>query len=163
MSTGQSLSTRSAPDDRLNVSAPLLVGGGATLVVLALVALDRLDWLTGAIAVAAFAAITLLAVRSMGKDNAQAEHQHTDTVLDPAAEGFADILSQPCLIINDRAVVIYCNAAARARFPRARPGDPLAFTLRDPDLVTAIDAAVAHGQPQQTELHIAAAPNDIWF
>ena len=163
MSTGQSLSTRSAPDDRLNVSAPLLVGGGATLVVLALVALDRLDWLTGAIAVAAFAAITLLAVRSMGKDNAQDEHQHTDTVLDPAAEGFADILSQPCLIINDRAVVIYCNAAARARFPRARPGDPLAFTLRDPDLVTAIDAAVAHGQPQRTELHIAAAPNDIWF
>ena len=161
MSTGRSVTTRFQARRRTLLSPPLLVGAGAALVIFALVLLDRLALLEAGFAVAAIAAVTTFAAR---RPRAEIEDEQAPgpATLDAAVAHFADRLTEPCLIINDRAVLVYCNPAAARQFPRARQGDPLAFTLRDPDLVEAIDRAAETGAPQSTGLHIPV-PNDMWF
>ncbi|WMT91614.1 ATP-binding protein [Pelagibacterium sp. H642] len=144
------------------MAPPLLVGGGALLIILALAVFGRLPLIETGIATIAIAAVTAIAARSTPGEVEDEESHDLSLELDAAVERFADILTEPCLIINERAVLTYRNAAAVRQFPRARLGDPLAFTLRDPDLVAAIDAAVETGSAQSTELHISV-PNDTWY
>lgn len=146
----------------IGMVSPLLVGGAAVLVVLALAVLGRLALLDSGVAILAIAAITAIAMRVSRNANAQTGQAGALVGIDEAVEQFSDILTEPCLIINERAVLIYRNPAALKRFPRARTGDPLAFTLRDPDLVEAIDKAIETGTAQGTELHIPV-PNETWY
>ena len=160
--TGQSVSADPQTDRRLSLTPTLMVGGGAILILLVLAVLGRLAPLESAVAIGAVGAVTFIASRNAA---AQAEPENAGDaapVLDPSVERFADILSEPCLIINERAVIAYRNPAALTQFPRVRIGDPLAFTLRDPNLVEAIDKAVETGAPQTCELHISV-PNDTWY
>ncbi|WP_332718924.1 sensor histidine kinase [Pelagibacterium mangrovi] len=156
------MSTRPQGGRRAVWASPLLAGGGAILVVVVLAVFGRLALVETGLAIAAIAAVTAIAARFSAGEVEDEESPELPLGLDPSVEQFADVLTEPCLIINERAVLIYHNAAAAAQFPRARQGDPLAFTLRDPDLVDAIDAAVETGLPQSTRLHIAV-PNDTWY
>ena len=132
------------------------------LIVLALAVFGRLAPLDSALAIAAIGAITAFAMRRSRAGTEENETPSPAASLDATVEQFADRLTEPCLVINERAVLVYRNPAAGRQFPRARPGDPLAFTLRDPDLVEAIDKAVETGDAQSTGLHIPV-PNDMWF
>lgn len=156
------MKTRPEAGRRIVLAPPLLVGGGALLIILALAVFGRLPLIETGIAALAIAAVTAIAARSTPGEVEDEESHELSLELDAAVERFADILTEPCLIINERAVLTYRNAAAVRQFPRARLGDPLAFTLRDPDLVAAIDAAVETGSAQSTELHISV-PNDTWY
>ncbi|WP_158541663.1 ATP-binding protein [Pelagibacterium lacus] len=148
---------------RTGLIAPvLLAGAGAALLVLALTVSGRLPAAEGVVIAAGF-----LAVASFMLWRATRVHNAEPAVaaapgLDAAVTDFAAVLTEPCLIVNDRAVLIHANPAALAKFPRARAGDPLAFTLRDPDLVAALDEALETGQPRHCEIH-TATPNDTWF
>ena len=142
--------------------SPLLVGGAAVLIVLALAVLGRLALLDSGVVILAIAAITTIAMRASLNSDVETKQAGALVGIDGAVAQFSDILTEPCLIINERAVLIYRNPAALKRFPRARTGDPLAFTLRDPDLVEAIDKAIETGTAQGSELHIPV-PNETWY
>jgi two-component system phosphate regulon sensor histidine kinase PhoR len=162
MSAGQRVKTRPAAVRPIVMASPFLVGAAAIVLVLALAAFGRLAPFDSGVVVLAIVAISTIATRA--SRNFAEESKQTDALagIDSAVERFSDILTEPCLIINERAVLIYRNPAALKRFPRARTGDPLAFTLRDPDLVEAIDKAIETGTAQSTELHIPV-PNETWY
>ena len=54
---------------------------------------------------------------------------------------FADALTDPCIVLDRRAVVVHSNGAAKRQFPNVTAGNPITFSLRNPDLVQAIDGA----------------------
>ncbi|HVW93671.1 MAG TPA: ATP-binding protein [Devosia sp.] len=74
---------------------------------------------------------------------------------------FADALADPCLVLDRRALVLHRNAAAAAQFPGAVAGQPIAFSIRYPALISAIDAARRTGISQTVELH-QTVPNETW-
>jgi two-component system phosphate regulon sensor histidine kinase PhoR len=74
---------------------------------------------------------------------------------------FADALADPCLILDRRSLVAYRNDAAAVQFASVAVGNPIAFALRNPALLTAIDAARRTGVPQSVELH-QTVPNETW-
>jgi two-component system phosphate regulon sensor histidine kinase PhoR len=79
----------------------------------------------------------------------------------PTIGGFADALGDPCLILDRRSQVVYRNAAAAGQFPDVRAGRPLAFALRQPVLLAAVEAARRRGAAQTIEMH-QTVPNETW-
>ena len=85
----------------------------------------------------------------------------------PAAEcrsrvaAFADALTDPCIVLDRRAVVVHANAAAQRQFPKVMAGNPITFSLRNPDLVQAIDGANRTGTTRTIELH-ETLPSETW-
>lgn len=144
------------------LGAPFGVALVAVVAVAGLVLLDRLAVWDG-VAVAGLVAAAATAIWAMGRARDGTDETVVPAqMLDTAVERFADTLSEPCMVVNERAVLVYRNRAALTRFPRARPGDPLAFTLRNPELVEAVEAARASGQAQRAELHLTV-PNETWY
>jgi two-component system phosphate regulon sensor histidine kinase PhoR len=80
---------------------------------------------------------------------------------DQTARDFADALSDPCLILDRRSLIVHRNPPTARQFPSARVGDPIAFSLRNPALLTAIDAARRTGISQSVELH-QTVPTETW-
>ena len=74
---------------------------------------------------------------------------------------FADALADPCLILDRRSLVVYRNAATVQQFAGVSVGNPIAFSLRNPALLTAIDAGRRTGVSQTIELH-QTVPNETW-
>ncbi|WP_404406458.1 sensor histidine kinase [Pelagibacterium halotolerans] len=137
-------------------------GLAAAAILLLLAFFGRLGWSDAVLGTGAIAAIMLIATRLITAPAEQEADAQPETGVAPAVAHFADTLTQPCLIVNDRAVLIYRNPAAAQQFPRARLGDPLAFTLRDPDLVEAVDRALLTKAAQHVEVHLTV-PNDTWY
>lgn len=75
--------------------------------------------------------------------------------------GFADALPDPCLLLDRRSVVIHRNPVAAAEFPGIILGQPLNFSLRNPTLLNAVEAARKSGAAQSVELH-QTIPNETW-
>ncbi|MBS3849987.1 GHKL domain-containing protein [Devosia sp. BSSL-BM10] len=77
------------------------------------------------------------------------------------ASVFADALIDPCMVLDRRAVVLHTNPAAKRQFPSVTNGNPLTFSLRNPELVQAIDAAIRTGATRSIELH-ETLPSETW-
>ncbi len=75
--------------------------------------------------------------------------------------GFADALPDPCLVLDRRSVVTHRNPSAAREFPGIAEGQMLNLSLRNPALLTALDAARRTGVPQSVELH-QTVPNETW-
>ncbi|MBI4923578.1 MAG: GHKL domain-containing protein [Devosia nanyangense] len=75
--------------------------------------------------------------------------------------GFADALADPCLLLDRRSVVLHLNAATAREFPAVAVGSLLALALRNPVLLSAIDAAHRTGEARTIELH-QTVPNETW-
>jgi two-component system phosphate regulon sensor histidine kinase PhoR len=74
---------------------------------------------------------------------------------------FADALADPCLVLDRRSIVLHANAAAHRQFPSVLNGNPITFSLRNPDLVGAIDLAMRTGEVRTVELH-ETVPSETW-
>ena len=74
---------------------------------------------------------------------------------------FADALTDPCFVLDRRAVVVHANAAARRQYTNVLPGNPITFSLRNPELVQAIDAVIRSGTTRTIELH-ETLPSETW-
>ena len=74
---------------------------------------------------------------------------------------FADALTDPCLLLDRRAIVTHANGAAARKFPNLITGNPVTFYLRNPDLVQAIDGAGRSGTTRTFELH-ETLPSETW-
>ena len=80
---------------------------------------------------------------------------------DDAVFAFADALADPCLVLDRRSVVLHANAAAHRQFPSVTNGNPITFSLRNPELVGAIDLAMRSGVVRTVELH-ETVPSETW-
>ncbi|WP_196259892.1 sensor histidine kinase [Pelagibacterium limicola] len=127
-----------------------------------LMAFGRLSLVDGFGSVVGLGVLSTLVARLTGRRGGENRQTAVDSGLDPNVARFADTLAEPCLLVNERAVIVYSNPAAVQRFPRAKVGDPLAFTLRNPELVEALGRVQETGEAQRSELHITA-PNDVWY
>jgi two-component system, OmpR family, phosphate regulon sensor histidine kinase PhoR len=148
---------------RLVSQAGLLAGIAG--VFLALVAFGKLDVdaaIVSFLVIVAGAAILPLSVASVGP-TADAV---PNTLLKPLVDTtdpfpFADALVDPCLVLDRRGVVLHANGAARRQFPAVTNGNPLTFSLRNPELVQAVDATLRAGVTRTVELH-ETVPSETW-
>ncbi len=74
---------------------------------------------------------------------------------------FAEALPDPCFVLDRRGVVRFANSRAAAAFP-IRPGEPLAYRLRVPDLIAAFDRVAKGGPPERVEFS-ERVPTERWF
>jgi len=74
---------------------------------------------------------------------------------------FAEALPDPCFVLDRRGIVRYANADAAAAFP-IKPGDPLTFRLRAPELTAAFDRVAKGGGPERVEFS-ERVPTERWF
>ena len=79
----------------------------------------------------------------------------------PSVNIFADALIDPCLVLDRRGVVLHANLAARRQFPGVTSGNPLTFSMRNPELVQAIELANRTGSSRSVELH-ETVPSETW-
>ena len=132
------------------------------LLLLTLVGLQLLALWVGALA---FAVVTLLV--SIVPDTAESASGATQGSADSqaafaeAVRLFADALPDPTIIVDRRSVIVHLNAEARRHFPGVVGGNPIAFTMRFPPLLAAIEQARTSG-PQTIELH-QAVPTETWY
>jgi len=114
----------------------------------------------------AFAVVLLLAaiVPETGESPAgvSAAARASDPAFADAVRLFADALPEPCVVLDRRSTVVHLNAAARTQFPAVVLGSPLAFTLRFPGLLAAIEAVRGSNAPESIELH-QTVPTDTWY
>jgi two-component system phosphate regulon sensor histidine kinase PhoR len=74
----------------------------------------------------------------------------------------ADALPDPCLILDRRSNIIHRNGPAKLHFPSLLEGNPIAFSMRSPAMLSAIEAVRRTGAPQAVELH-QTVPNETWY
>ncbi|KQN78377.1 ATP-binding protein [Devosia sp. Leaf64] len=82
---------------------------------------------------------------------------NTDTVM----AAFAEALGEACLVLDQRGAVAYRNRAALRQYPNVQPGKVLTLVMRNPDLVSAVDATLRTGMPHSFELH-ETLPSETW-
>jgi len=80
---------------------------------------------------------------------------------DNSVANFADALTDPCIVLDRRAAVVHANVAARRQFPALGTGNPLTFSMRNPELVQAIEIANRTGVSRSIELH-ETIPSETW-
>ncbi len=73
-----------------------------------------------------------------------------------------DALDEPCLLVDTTEVVRYVNREATARYGSVRPGDPLAFRLRVPELHQALDRVLALVRAETVEWQ-EKIPTERWL
>jgi two-component system phosphate regulon sensor histidine kinase PhoR len=124
----------------------VVLGGLTATLVIGTVA--RGDWL--------LAACSLL-VGGLGLRAAIAqpgEGAETSTPRQAKREGEAELLAagpDPIITVDRRGVVTAANAAARTLIPAVKAGEPLAFSLRAPEVLDAIRVVAATGEGQDVE------------
>jgi two-component system phosphate regulon sensor histidine kinase PhoR len=78
-----------------------------------------------------------------------------------AVRHFADALPDPAIVLDARSIIVHMNSEAARHFPGVVAGSPIAFTLRFPQLLSAIEAARL-GPAQTIELH-QTVPTETWY
>lgn len=117
------------------------------------------------IAVLAYAIVLLLA--AIIPDTGETRHDGVgtpgtvDDAFADAVRRVADALPDPCIIIDRRSVIAHMNGPATRHFPSVILASPIAFTMRFPALLNAIERARTDG-PQKVELH-QSVPTETWY
>ena len=84
----------------------------------------------------------------------------TELAFADAVRHFADALPDPSIVIDRRSVIVHLNGHAARHFPGVVAGSPIAFTMRFPQLLAAIEAERL-GPAQTIELH-QTVPTETW-
>ena len=128
---------------------PVALGAaGASVALLVVSALHgTLSWPMIAVALAA---VTLAALRPVGGSRVAAAEGHAVSArpLLPSASVFPD----PVILLDMRSVVVEANEAARSVLPAIKERQPLAFALRSPEVLEAVPAVAATGEPARVEV-----------
>jgi two-component system phosphate regulon sensor histidine kinase PhoR len=74
---------------------------------------------------------------------------------------FAEALPDPCIILDRRGIVRYANRRAVEVFA-VRPGDPVTFRLRVPDLLDAFERVAGGGAPERVQF-VERVPTERWY
>lgn len=137
----------------------LLVVAGVLVVMVLTGRLMAIDAIMGFAAVLATALIVPPARRAAGMPGASGLGH--ERAADQMVQRFADALADPCLILDRRSVIVHRNRAAERQFAAAVTGDPIAFSLRNPTLLAAIETVRQSGTATAVELH-QTVPTETW-
>ncbi len=156
----QPMSVLNVAFSRIVTQAPLLAGTFGVFVTLVLFgALSPVGGIVGFLAV--FAAVAVLPT-SVVTVTRTADMPPPPPTLPTTNVGiFIDALTDPCLVLDRRSVVLHANEAARRQFPAIGNGNPLTFSMRNPELVQAIEGANRTGTSRSVELH-ETVPSETW-
>ena len=75
---------------------------------------------------------------------------------------FANSLSNPTIILDEKANIIHLNSKAQETFISAKIDDPIAFSFRNPILLSAIEEVKKTNEPKSIEIHQSGL-NEKWF
>jgi len=132
------------------------------LVFLTLAGLNLVDPWVGILASAVIVAIAALVPETTESVSGVATGATTsELAFADAVRHFADALPDPSIVIDRRSVVVHVNPHAVRHFPGVASGSPIAYSLRSPPLLAAIEAARL-GAAQTIELH-QTVPNETWY
>ena len=117
----------------------------------------------GVLVFAGVVALTALMPRVSRRRDAPPERRDLADPVWPetAVKLFAEALPDPCIILDRRGVVRYVNRRAAEVFA-IRPGDPLTFRLRVPDLLAAFDRVARGGEPERVAF-VERVPTERWY
>lgn len=87
------------------------------------------------------------------------EKSFEDEILLPAVIG---ALPEAIFVVDKREHVVAANAAARAVLPQLRLDEPLARSLRSPDVLDAVSRVLGGGEAEKT-LWVERLPVECWF
>ncbi|HLL26670.1 MAG TPA: ATP-binding protein [Xanthobacteraceae bacterium] len=130
----------------------------AAPVMFAIILLAAFGWLASYIALPALAVLaTLMAVEIRSASRGMiidAAPRLVPAAADPTAAlaALVNALPEPALLVDRASTVIAGNVPAAAAFGRIRSGEPISFTVRNPQILEAIRAA-AGGQTQRFEIN----------
>lgn len=127
-------------------------------------------WLTGSLAgpqavvgMAVMAATAFVAPRNKVGENASEQTSAlANTDQQQAWAQLTNALPDPCVLLDGRAVVVHCNTLAEKEFPNIGIGNPLAFSLRNPTLLSAVETVRSGGQAMSIEIN-QSVPSEVWF
>lgn len=128
----------------------------ASLVLLVIIA-ARGHWdiwyLIGAVGAFAFGALIVSQRRGLSGAilRASGRPQMKETHRPGVADALLAHIPDPVILVDQRAVVVEANAAARALLPGMKAGHPLSFALRSPDVLDGIDDVIGSGVPLKVE------------
>jgi two-component system phosphate regulon sensor histidine kinase PhoR len=127
----------------------------------AFLVMRTLNWTEALIGFAVIIIVALFAPRSVEVAAAPVGPAVSSDFAGSVMRHFADALTDPCLILDARGVVVHRNTLAAHAFPSTQEGALLTFSLRQPAIVGALDAAMRSGAPQSVELH-QTVPSETW-
>lgn len=132
------------------------------LVFLTLVGLQAMAFPLAAIAYLIVVAIAALVPETSEASPGQpALGSQSEAAFADAVRNFADALPDPSIVLDRRSVIAHLNGPALRHFPGVTVGNPIAFTMRFPQLQAAIEAARL-GAVQTVELH-QTVPTETWY
>jgi len=133
------------------------------LFTVALVLAAELTPVGGLVVFAGVVALTALLPTASARRDATLERRDVADPIWPetAVKLFAEALPDPCIILDRRGVVRYVNRRAVDVFT-IRPGDPLTFRLRVPDLLSALDRVAKGGEPERVAF-VERVPTERWY
>ncbi|HEY8063218.1 MAG TPA: ATP-binding protein [Methylosinus sp.] len=73
-----------------------------------------------------------------------------------------DALPEAVFVIDSEARIVAANRSARSVLPSLRPNDPLARSLRSPDVLDALDRVLRGAQPEKV-IWLERLPVECWF
>jgi two-component system, OmpR family, phosphate regulon sensor histidine kinase PhoR len=138
---------------RLRAKAELLCV--AALGLLLLVMLTALSWSSGVLAFAGAAIYAMLrepdGQASSGFRQQRSSRRSVDNALERQA--IVEAMPDPAWVLDAGRVVLHANVPARGIFPGLRTGIHVASAVRNPEVIEAIDRALAGGIEQGAFLH----------
>jgi len=136
---------------------------GVLVLVASVVYLTHLDLVEGVVLFAVVVALTALVPRALvARLGPVASPEPADQVWpETGVKLFAEGLPDPCIVLDRRGIVRYANRLAVTAFA-IRPGDPLTFRLRVPDLLAAFERVAKGGPPERVEF-AERVPTERWF
>ena len=83
-------------------------------------------------------------------------------VRDGKVKALVAALPEPALLLTPEAEIVVANARVALSLGTARPGDPLSFVVRVPEVLEAVRASTADGLPRRVEF-AERVPLDRWL
>jgi two-component system phosphate regulon sensor histidine kinase PhoR len=136
---------------------------GLAAFTIALVLATELTPTAGLVVFAGVLALTALLPRAAIRRDVTLEPRDAADPVWPetAVKLFAEALPDPSIILDRRGVVRYVNRRAAEVFA-IRPGDPLTFRLRVPDLLAALERVARGGEPERVAF-VERVPTERWY
>jgi two-component system phosphate regulon sensor histidine kinase PhoR len=139
------------PLARLAAACWAVVAAAAALLLLA--GLGRLSLIEALLAILAVAAAAMLPVPKPAPalPNPPVVRSRSPAVINPQLAAVVATLPEAALLVDHRGTILVGNDAAMATLGPVRRGEAISFTVRAPDVIEAVRAAAADGEPRRVE------------
>jgi two-component system phosphate regulon sensor histidine kinase PhoR len=152
--TPEPASTRPQPGPLTRLAAARWVVLAAATALLLFAGLGHLSWIEALLALLAVAAAAALPVPKPAPalPNPSVVRSRSPAVINPQLAAVVGALPEAALLVDRRGTILVGNDAAIATLGPVRRGEAISFTVRTPDVIEAVRAAAADGEPRCVEV-----------